>query len=203
MKYTIKNDLIYEEKIKKSLFIGHLRYVSDTESARAFIQEISKLHPQANHNCPAYIIGKNGEIAFSSDDREPSGTAGKPLLNMLQRHELTNVAIVVTRYFGGVELGIRGLIEAYGGVAERTILSGEKVQMIDYFYYKCEMSYHFYKIFLHKIQLPDVIVKDTVFTDIVEVKIEVSEMGKDKLLIVLQEMMLGQNIKCSELRIEN
>ncbi|MCL2065116.1 MAG: YigZ family protein [Candidatus Cloacimonetes bacterium] len=109
---------IYKLKIKKSLFIGHIKYVEDTESARIFIREVKKRHKQANHNCSAYIIG---ETFFSSDDREPSGTAGRPILNMLKKYNMTNVVLVVTRYFGGVELGIRGLIVAYGEVAEGTI----------------------------------------------------------------------------------
>ena len=120
MKYTINTKAKYEVKIRKSLFIGYLNHVEDAESARNFIREIKKQHKQANHNCSAYIIG---DTCFSSDDREPRGSAGKPILNMLRRHELTNVVIVVTRYFGGVELGIRGLIEAYGEVAEQTILA--------------------------------------------------------------------------------
>ena len=120
MKVTVKSQGIYELKIKKSLFIGHIKHVTDTESARDFIREIKKQHKQANHNCSAYIVG---DTCFSSDDREPSGSAGKPILNMMRRHNLTNVVIVVTRYFGGVELGIRGLIEAYGAAAEGTILS--------------------------------------------------------------------------------
>ena len=118
MKQTIITPVKYELKIKKSLFIGHIKHVTDPESARDYIREIKKTHKQANHNCSAYIIG---ETCFSSDDREPRGTAGRPILNMLKRYEMTNVVIVVTRYFGGVELGIRGLIEAYGKVAEETI----------------------------------------------------------------------------------
>ena len=126
MKYTIKTTAKFEMKIKKSLFIGHLKQVNDAESAREFIREIKRLHKQANHNCSAYVIG---ETCFSSDDREPRGSAGKPILNMLKRHELTSVCLVVTRYFGGVKLGKSGLIEAYGEVAEGTILKCEKIAL--------------------------------------------------------------------------
>jgi len=121
--HAIEKQMKYEIKIKKSLFIGYLKHVNDAEAARNFIREIKKLHKQANHNCSAYIVGN---ICFSSDDREPRGSAGRPILNMLRRYEMTNVVLVVTRYFGGVELGIRGLIEAYGKVAEETIRAIEK-----------------------------------------------------------------------------
>ena len=211
MKYTIKNDIsqselgttisrselgatVYEEKIKKSLFIGSLKHVTDMESARVFVTEISKIYPQANHYCPACILGKNGETCFCTDDREPSGTAGKPILNMLVKHELTNVVLVVTRYFGGIELGIRGLIEAYRGVAEKTILKGKKEPVIDYFDFSCLMSYDFYNIFTHKIQIPEIEIIDTKFMDKIEVILRVSEFGKDNLLRVLREMENSQKV---------
>ena len=113
MKYTITSQHSFEQKIQKSTFIGHLKHITDFDSAKHFIHEINDLHSQATHNCYAYIFGKNGETSFSSDAGEPSGTAGKPILNMLLRHEMTNAVIVITRYFGGVKLGVRGLIEAY------------------------------------------------------------------------------------------
>jgi putative IMPACT (imprinted ancient) family translation regulator len=153
-----------------------------------FFQEINKLHSQASHNCPAYILGKKGETTFCSDNQEPSGTAGKPILNMLQRHNLTNVAIVVTRYYGGVKLGVRGLIEAYGGVAEKTILTGEKTPVIDYVNYICTMPYDFYNIFSHKIKIPDVVVLSTEYTDKIEVVLQTTEYTEKELLIVLSEM---------------
>ena len=128
MKNTVNIQASYEMKIKKSRFIGQLQYVEDLESAREFIKEIKKLHKQANHNCSAYIIG---DTYFCSDDREPSGSAGRPILNMLRRYKMNNVVLVVTRYFGGVELGIRGLIEAYGETAAGTIREAEKLTRID------------------------------------------------------------------------
>jgi len=192
MKFTILNDLVYEEKIQKSLFIGHLRHVQSTESAKQFFVEINKLHSQASHNCPAYIIGKNGETAFCSDNQEPSGTAGKPILNMLQRYELTNVAIVVTRYYGGVKLGVRGLIDAYGGTAEKTILTGEKTPVIDYISFLCTMPYDFYNTFSHKIKMPDVVVLSTNYTDKIEVTLQTTEYAEGELLIILNELANNQ-----------
>lgn len=195
MKYTIEQDINYEEKIQKSTFVGHLHHISDLDSARKYIQEINKLHSQATHNCPAYIIGKNGEICFSSDDGEPSGTAGKPILNMIQRHDLTNVAIIVTRYFGGVKLGVRGLIDAYGGVAENTILKGIKVPVIDYFTYICIMPYDFYNIFSHRIQIPGVSVKSTDYSEKVEVTLSVTEFENLDLHKILTELSNNQKFE--------
>ncbi len=115
MTITIKEDFIAEEEIKKSRFICHLKRVYTEEEARAFISQIKKEHHKANHNCSAFTLGDRQEIQRSSDDGEPSGTAGVPMLEILKKREITNVCAVVTRYFGGIKLGAGGLIRAYAG----------------------------------------------------------------------------------------
>lgn len=115
MTITIKEDFIAEEEIKKSRFICHLKRVYTEEEARAFISEIKKEYHKANHNCSAFTLGDRQEIQRSSDDGEPSGTAGVPMLEILKKREITNVCAVVTRYFGGIKLGAGGLIRAYAG----------------------------------------------------------------------------------------
>lgn len=117
--YTIKHDGDYEIVIKKSSFICHLRRIESEDEAKEYIQQIKKEHWKANHNCVAYVLGDNQEIQRSSDDGEPSGTAGVPMLEVLKVKELRNVLAVVTRYFGGTKLGAGGLIRAYSSsVAE-------------------------------------------------------------------------------------
>ena len=105
--------------IKKSRFIGYGKPVANEEEAIAFIDEIKKQHWNATHNCSAYVIGERDEIQKASDDGEPSGTAGKPILEVMKNQGLKNTVIVVTRYFGGILLGAGGLIRAYtdGAVA--------------------------------------------------------------------------------------
>ena len=112
---TITSNHTTEEEIKKSRFICHLKRVTSEEEARDFIATIKKEHYRANHSCSAMIIGENSEVKRSSDDGEPSGTAGVPMLTVLEKQELTNVVAVVTRYFGGIKLGAGGLIRAYTG----------------------------------------------------------------------------------------
>lgn len=111
---TIARPGSIELVIKKSRFICHLHRASSDEDARAYIAEIKKRHWDANHNCSAYVVGDRGDIQRTSDDGEPSGTAGVPMLNVLLKRELTDTVAVVTRYFGGVKLGAGGLIRAYG-----------------------------------------------------------------------------------------
>lgn len=111
--FTIQADGESEIEIKKSRFICSLKRVFTEEEAKAFIAERKKEHWKANHNCSAFILGDRSEIQRSSDDGEPSGTAGIPMLEVLKKKELINVVAVVTRYFGGTKLGAGGLIRAY------------------------------------------------------------------------------------------
>ena len=110
--------MIAKCKIRRSLFIGHVRETSTEKKARDYIAQIKEEHKQATHNCYAYRIGLGkDELSYFDDDGEPGGTAGKPILGAILSRDLTNVTVIVTRYFGGRKLGIRGLIEAYGAAA--------------------------------------------------------------------------------------
>lgn len=111
---TIAQDGVNEIEIKKSRFICTVARVTTDEDARKVIADLKKQYWDANHNCSAYVIGERGQIQRSSDDGEPSGTAGVPMLTVLQKQGVTDVVAVVTRYFGGTLLGAGGLIRAYG-----------------------------------------------------------------------------------------
>ncbi|OEH85538.1 YigZ family protein [Desulfuribacillus stibiiarsenatis] len=99
--------------IKKSKFISYVSPVKNEVEANHFIEMIRKKHWDATHNCYAYVIGENSHIQKASDDGEPSGTAGKPMLEVLKKEGVLNTVVVVTRYFGGILLGAGGLIRAY------------------------------------------------------------------------------------------
>ena len=112
---------------KKSRFICHVKPVETEEEAVAFINAKKKEYWDARHNCSAFVIGKNAELTRCSDDGEPAGTAGRPMLEVLLNEEIRNVAVVVTRYFGGVLLGTGGLVRAYqaavkAGLEESSII---------------------------------------------------------------------------------
>jgi uncharacterized YigZ family protein len=111
---TISHPGSAELEIRKSRFICHLGRVTSDNDARAFIADRKKRYWDANHNCSAYVVGDRAEIQRTSDDGEPSGTAGVPMLNVLLKRELTDTVAVVTRYFGCTKLGAGGLIRAYG-----------------------------------------------------------------------------------------
>ena len=122
----------FEEK--KSEFIGYIKRVTTEEEAKEFITEIKSKHKDARHNCWAYIIGQNKNIQRYSDDGEPQGTAGIPILEVMKKSDITDCAVVVTRYFGGILLGTGGLTRAYTKGASIALKAGgvvEKVQGVD------------------------------------------------------------------------
>ncbi|MFE5868950.1 YigZ family protein [Streptomyces roseifaciens] len=113
---TVAREGVHEIEISKSRFICALAPAATEEEAQAFIARIRKERPTARHHCFAYVLGADGSVQKASDDGEPGGTAGVPMLQMLLRREVRYAVAVVTRYFGGVKLGAGGLIRAYGGV---------------------------------------------------------------------------------------
>lgn len=114
---------------KKSRFIATVHPVETEEEATNFIEKVKKKYWDARHNCSAFVIGRNAEITRCSDDGEPGGTAGKPILEVLLGEEIRNAAVVVTRYFGGTLLGTGGLVRAYTRAAQLGLSASEVVTM--------------------------------------------------------------------------
>jgi len=116
---------------KKSRFIAHVLYIENEEQAQEYINKLKKKYWDARHNCYAYVLGDKGEIQRFSDDGEPSGTAGKPILDLITSRELTNCLVVVTRYFGGILLGTGGLVRAYQGATIEGLNNSVLANLID------------------------------------------------------------------------
>ncbi|MFJ2647780.1 YigZ family protein [Streptomyces sp. NPDC087420] len=112
---TVARAGAHETEVNRSRFLCALAPVADEREAQEFVAGIRKEHPAASHHCFAYVIGADASVQKASDDGEPGGTAGVPMLDMLLRREMRYVVAVVTRYYGGVKLGAGGLIRAYGG----------------------------------------------------------------------------------------
>lgn len=126
---TISNSITEELIEKKSKFIANIFYVETQEEAEAKIKEMKKKYFDAKHNCFAYsIYSENGIINRFSDDGEPSGTAGSPMLNILNSKKLCNIVVIVTRYFGGILLGTGGLVRAYTGVLQCALDKIEEIE---------------------------------------------------------------------------
>ncbi|MFJ9522734.1 YigZ family protein [Kitasatospora sp. NPDC101801] len=118
---TVRGCGLHELEIKKSRFLCHLARVADEAEAQAFIAGIRKQYWDARHNCTAFVVGGEQPRERSSDDGEPGGTAGVPMLEVLRRRGLTDTVAVVTRYFGGIKLGAGGLVRAYGSAVSEAV----------------------------------------------------------------------------------
>ncbi|MDR0569615.1 MAG: IMPACT family protein [Clostridiales Family XIII bacterium] len=118
---TVFREAVAEQVIERSKFIACARPVESREEAEAFIAGRRALFKDATHNVPAFIVGEKNRLQWASDDGEPQGTSGAPIAQLLDAEGLTNVAVVVTRYFGGVKLGTGGLVRAYTGAARRAV----------------------------------------------------------------------------------
>ncbi|MGM9904389.1 YigZ family protein [Enterococcus hirae] len=189
---TIKEDGQSEIEIKKSRFICSLKRVQTEEEAKDFIQGLKKTHWKANHNCSAFVIGEKNEIQRSSDDGEPSGTAGVPILEVLKKNELINVAAVVTRYFGGTKLGAGGLIRAYAhavshAIKEVGIVEGRLQKEIS-----LALSYPQLGKVENFLELQQVTVKEILYTDKVNISCMINQKEVDSFKDSVIELLSGQ-----------
>ena len=189
---TIKEDGQVQEEIKKSRFICHIKRVTTEDEAREFINTIKKEHYKATHNCSAFILGERSEMKRSSDDGEPSGTAGVPMLGVLENHQLTNVCAVVTRYFGGIKLGAGGLIRAYAGNVALAIKEIGIVHIKDQLRLRITLSYSQYQELPNFLKANHLQEQDTSFTEQVQTTIFVDKNDKDSMIEGLIELFNGK-----------
>ncbi|MFT9497112.1 YigZ family protein [Anaerosolibacter sp.] len=154
-----------EHIIEKSRFIGYAKPIQNEEEALAFIEMIRTKHKNATHNVPVYILGENNEIQRYSEDGEPAGTAGTPILDMLKREEIKNTVIVVTRYFGGIKLGTGGLVRAYTSTAKLAIQKARVVVKVLYHVIRVRIDYSLLGKVQNVLLNGNYVIKDTVFDD--------------------------------------
>lgn len=171
----------FEEK--KSVFIGYVKRVTTEEEAKEFVAEINNKHKDARHNCYAYIIGENMGIQRYSDNGEPQGTAGIPILEVIKKQGITDCAVVVTRYFGGILLGTGGLTRAYTKGAAIAINKAGLVEKVLGLRLSLEIDYDLYGKIQYICGQNNWYIEDTEFTNSVKIyilaeKSKLSEMEK-------------------------
>ena len=189
---TIKEDVQVQEEIKKSRFICHAKRVYNEEKARDFISAIKKEHYKATHNCSAFIVGERSEIKRTSDDGEPSGTAGVPMLGVLENHNLTNVCVVVTRYFGGIKLGAGGLIRAYAGSVALAVKEIGIIEIKEQAGIQIHMTYAQYQEYGNFLKEHNLIELETNFTDQVDTILFIDKEKKNGIKADLIEFFNGK-----------
>lgn len=180
---TIKDDIQAEIVEKKSKFIANLFYVQNSIEAEERIRQIKKKYYDARHNCIAYRIIENGKLIEKfSDDGEPSGTAGTPMLNILQKNNLANVLIVVTRYFGGILLGTGGLVRAYSGSLQEALEKAQKIEKCLGEELEVILEYPDFESFKYYCRNNNINITKSKYSEKIICKIELEEKIKQKLM---------------------
>ena len=180
---TIKEHVTTEIVEKKSKFIANMFYIEDAQEAEEIIKKTKKKYFDARHNCIAYrVIEKERLIERSSDDGEPSGTAGAPMLNILQKNNLVNVLIIVTRYFGGILLGTGGLVRAYSSSLQKVIEESEKEKKCLGVEMQVEVEYQNFESFKYYCKINNIEVVETQYLEKIICKIELEETIKLKII---------------------
>ena len=180
---TIKDNSETEIVVKKSKFIANLIRVQSREDAEKEVKKIKKQYFDARHNCIAYRVLEDGNVIERfSDDGEPSGTAGQPMLNILQKNNLVNVLIVVTRYFGGILLGTGGLVRAYSDSLLKAIKEDELLEITMGNECEVTLEYSNFEKFKYYCKINNINIKDTSYTEEIVCKIEMEEEKKDKII---------------------
>ena len=175
---------------KKSRFIATVLPVKSEEEALSFIETMRKKYWNATHNCFAYVIGEHFQVQRCSDDGEPSGTAGKPMLDVLLGEEIHDVAVVVTRYFGGTLLGTGGLVRAYSGATKEGLLASKVITKMYGKKYSIQTDYTGLGKIQYILGQRGLTVLDSIYTDKVELEVL---LPVEEVRPVLEEITEGTN----------
>lgn len=180
--------------IKKSRFIGYAMPVETEDEAIKFIEEIKTKHRDATHNVYAYVLGEDNNIQRYSDDGEPSGTAGIPALEVIKKEDLRNVAVVVTRYFGGKKLGTGGLIRAYTKGAKIGLEAGVIIDKILFRKVKVRIDYTLYGMVKNYLINKGIYIEDTIFDDAVNLILYIEYEKDERFRDTIRELTNGTGI---------
>lgn len=189
MPHTILAEIEFVQEIKKSRFIGQAAPIASEDEARAFLAKVSD--PAANHNCWAWRLGQAYRF---SDDGEPSGTAGKPILQAIDGQDLDGVVVVVTRFFGGILLGSGGLMRAYGGTAAQMLRAAEKREIIPMVAGECAVS--FSDLALVKARLtaiPHLVLGERFTAEGVDLAVTLRQGDEDQAIRLIRDLTSGRS----------
>ena len=175
-------------EVNKSKFLAHVKHVESEEAAREFVLMIRKKYFDATHNCSAWILGERGDKQKSNDDGEPGGTAGNPILETIKKNELTNCAIVVTRYFGGIKLGAGGLIRAYSHTAALGLSNSKIVQITAFRKLSLTLEYNFLATVENYLRNKKIRVFSTDYADVVTLDLLLLPAQVEPFLIELNDL---------------
>ena len=189
---TLSGEGSDEFEEKRSIFIGHAKHITSEDEAMEFIKAKKKEYSDATHNCWAYLL-KGGIVARYSDDGEPQGTAGVPMLEAIRKSGVEDCVVVVTRYFGGILLGAGGLVRAYSHGTSVALAAAKVVTYEKYTEMQLDCSYSEYQKYSVILPTFGAIIDDTDFSDKVVIRFAVKETVVDKLILKITEMSGGRD----------
>ena len=190
---TVRQEAHVEFEEKRSLFIGHALHVETEEEAQAFIKQIKKKYSDATHNCFAYLLG-DGSVARYSDDGEPQGTAGMPMLETIRKSGVCDVCVVSTRYFGGILLGAGGLVRAYSHSTAIALEGAQIVTYLPYTEYELRCGYSEYQKYSNILSSACAVIDSTDFAADVCVRFAIKRDDAQKLLKKIIEAGYGKDV---------
>ncbi len=198
MYQTIKRRCDSEQVIQKSRFLTTAIPIGDEAEAKVFIESVRKAHWRATHCVPAYLLGNPYIVERYSDDGEPSGTAGLPILSMLKEQGITDICIVVVRYFGGIKLGKGGLVRAYTSSAQQ-VLSGQLIQVKPYARFDCRYAYHHHGKVEYLLNSRRAHLADTAFTESIALRFYININEAIEMAQALIEITAGDIVQTQAL----
>ena len=187
-------EIVLEER--KSLFYGYASPVTDETSARDILDQRREVYPSANHHCSAWILGGRDpehQVSRYSDDGEPSGTAGQPILSVLKGQDLTDVIVVVSRIFGGTLLGRGGLVSAYSGAAVQAIEAAGRVSYHPARKYLVELEYQDYERVQTRLRESGAVISDITYSDVCRMSVTVQEKDEDAFMKLVLDLTSGRS----------
>ena len=194
---TIEHESSEEFEERKSLFIGHAIPIKSADEALEFIKQKKREYSDATHNVFAYIL-EDGRIAKYSDDGEPQGTAGMPVLDTIKKCNVDGVCVVVTRYFGGILLGAGGLVRAYAHAAKLALDSANIITYEKYDIFSLRCGYSEYQKYIPLLSSFNAIIDDTVFEADVKVVFAIKQGVDERLLPKISEISFGKDLPVKE-----
>ena len=191
---TVAKEATAEQIIEKSRFITYVKPVSTKEEADEFIAAIKKKHKDATHNVPAMVLGEKFQVQWASDDGEPQGTSGAPIVQMLVQEGITNVVIVVTRYFGGIKLGTGGLVRAYTGSAKLGLEAAGIYEVTEKKVLTYRLDYGIFNKLSNFTFEQDVFIENVEYTDVVKFNLVVEPEAAEEVKYLVRGIANGREI---------
>ncbi len=192
---TIYQNSKIELEIERSLFIAHAMPVENRDEADSFLREVRHKYKDATHNVPAMVIGDKMQIQWCSDDGEPSGTSGPPILQMLIKTELTNLIVIVSRYFGGIKLGTGGLVRAYTSAAKMALEAAGTAAILNMSKDIYTVEYAFFDKIKNREKLGDFTIETVDYSDKITLEILTGTKNSDALYTEILNLTNGTAVK--------